>query len=176
MHLHLGSWLDSPPHLRPLSRSAALHSSAAMSGPGPAAVTKAPETIATAYLSCSEDDYYGVTRGLVLQSQRTQKKDFGKGKRSDEWTDYRNRNTTWENIDVKAQEGSLNQEFEDYYKEQNVCPADEWDEFMHTLREPLPIAFRINGSGKFSEQLKERLQKDFFSKFDDGKIVIEGAS
>lgn len=111
---------------------------------------------------------------VLLQSQRTQKKDFGKGKRSDEWTDYRNRNTTWENIDEKAKEGSLNQEFEDYYKEQNVCPEKDWNEFMHTLREPLPIAFRINGSGKFSEQLKERLQNDFFSKFSDGKIIVEG--
>lgn len=112
----------------------------------------------------------------MLQSQRTQKKDFGKGKRGDEWTDYRNRNTTWENIEEKAQDGSLNQDFEDYYKEQKVCPEDEWDRFIYTLREPLPIAFRINGSGKLSEQLKERLQRDFFSKFENGKIVIEGCS
>lgn len=114
--------------------------------------------------------------GSVLQNQRTQKKDFGKGKRSDEWTDYRNRNTTWDNIDTKAQEGSLNEEFEEYYKGQKVCPEDEWDRFIFTLRDPLPIAFRINGSGALSEQLKERLQRDFFSKFADGQIVIEGGS
>jgi hypothetical protein len=118
------------------------------------------------------------TRPLLSQNQRTQKKDFGnRGKRDDTWTDYRSRNVTWENIsDKQQQDGTLNEAFESYYKEQGICPAEEWSEFMQTLVKPLPIVFRINGSGKFADALRQRLEDDFFSKFAKERLVIDGVS
>jgi multisite-specific tRNA:(cytosine-C5)-methyltransferase len=110
-----------------------------------------------------------------LQSKRTQSRDFGKrADRDDTWTEYRHRNVTWENITEKAEAGSLNEEFEAYYKEQRVCPEGEWDAFMRTLRTPLPITFRINGSGKFASELRSRLENNFFSKFVDEKLEVDG--
>lgn len=115
--------------------------------------------------------------GLVLQHQRTQKKDFGnRGKRDDTWTDHRERNVTWDNISDKQEQGSLNDAFETYYKEQGICPEAEWTEFLQTLVKPLPIVFRINGSGKFADALRKRLEDDFFSKFTQEKLVIDGAA
>jgi hypothetical protein len=110
-----------------------------------------------------------------VQSQRTLKRDFGKkGKRDDTWTDYRSRNVNWENIYDKAASGSLNESFEEYYKEQGACPPEEWDKFIETLIKPLPIVFRINGSGKFADTLRSRLEDDFFSKFAKDKLKVDG--
>ncbi|XP_054721042.1 RNA cytosine-C(5)-methyltransferase NSUN2-like [Uloborus diversus] len=38
-----------------------------------------------------------------------------------------------------------NENFEKYYKVQEIVPAEEWDEFMKSLREVLPATFRITG-------------------------------
>lgn len=112
---------------------------------------------------------------MLLQNQRTQKKDFGnKGKRENTWTDHRQRNVTWDNITDKHQQGSLNEAFELYYKEQGICPEDEWEEFFNTLVKPLPIVFRINGSGKFADALRQRFEDDFFSGFTKESLVIDG--
>jgi hypothetical protein len=43
---------------------------------------------------------------------------------------------------------------------------------MAALRRPLPITFRINGSGKFAHDLRARLEKDFLSSFSDGPIKV----
>lgn len=80
----------------------------------------------------------------------------------------------WENISDKAAEGSLNEAFEEYYKEQGVCPAEEWDAFIATLIKPLPTVFRINGSGRFANALRARLEDDFFSKFTSQRIIVDG--
>ncbi len=48
---------------------------------------------------------------------------------------------------------------------QGIVPEGEWEEFMAALRRPLPAAFRINGSGKFAADLRDRLTQDFFSQF-----------
>ncbi|KAL6888274.1 hypothetical protein ACP4OV_009300 [Aristida adscensionis] len=37
-----------------------------------------------------------------------------------------------------------NPAFEEYYKEQQTIPEEEWDTFMSMLRKPLPATFRIN--------------------------------
>lgn len=110
-----------------------------------------------------------------MQGNRTQRKDFGNGKRDNTWTDYRQRNVNWANINEKKQlDGSLNDGFQEYYKEQGICPESEWGEFMDVLSKPLPIVFRINGSGKFADALRKRLEQDFFSKL--GGLIIDGAS
>ncbi|RWS29108.1 tRNA (cytosine(34)-C(5))-methyltransferase-like protein, partial [Leptotrombidium deliense] len=39
-----------------------------------------------------------------------------------------------------------NENFETYYKLQNIVPEEDWDKFMSTLRENLPAAFRLTNS------------------------------
>lgn len=65
-----------------------------------------------------------------------------------------------------------NPDFEEYYKAQNIVPEGEWDEFIASLRKPLPVTFRINGSGKFADHLRDKLQSDFFSHFSDGTLQV----
>ena len=57
-----------------------------------------------------------------------------------------------------------NQAFEDYYQRQGIIPEGQWDDFMKALRTPLPTTFRINGTGKFAADLRDKLETDFFSK------------
>ncbi|KAF3331202.1 tRNA (cytosine(34)-C(5))-methyltransferase-like protein [Carex littledalei] len=51
--------------------------------------------------------------------------------------------------------------FDEYYKEQRIVREEEWDEFIASLRSPLPAAFRINASGQFSEDIQSQLQNEF---------------
>lgn len=44
-------------------------------------------------------------------------------------------------------------------------PEGEWEAFMSSLRQPLPTTFRINGSGRFAADLRDRLTQDFFAQF-----------
>ena len=46
---------------------------------------------------------------------------------------------------------------------QNIVPESEWEAFMACLRTTLPITFRINGSGKFADALRRRLETDFLA-------------
>ena len=50
---------------------------------------------------------------------------------------------------------------------QKIVPEGEWDAFMEKLRLPLPTTFRINGRGKFAADLRNRLEQDFFSQFQE---------
>ncbi|EIE23789.1 tRNA-methyltransferase, partial [Coccomyxa subellipsoidea C-169] len=54
---------------------------------------------------------------------------------------------------------------------QGIVPEGEWDAFMATLRKPLPTTFRINGRGRFAADLRDRLQQDFFSQFNENMEV-----
>ncbi len=56
-------------------------------------------------------------------------------------------------------------EFEEYYKAQGVVPPEEWDAFLAALRRPLPLTFRINGSGACADALRRRLESDFLAHF-----------
>lgn len=38
-----------------------------------------------------------------------------------------------------------NKLFENYYKEQGLIPKGEFEQFMETMREPLPATIRITG-------------------------------
>eukprot|EP00887_Chlorella_sp_A99_P007303 scaffold2.g7303.t1 len=51
----------------------------------------------------------------------------------------------------------------------------EWDAFMAALRRPLPITFRINGSGRFAAGLRQKFEEDFLSQFAAaGEMRIDG--
>ncbi|WVZ65281.1 hypothetical protein U9M48_014675 [Paspalum notatum var. saurae] len=51
--------------------------------------------------------------------------------------------------------------FEEYYKEQQIVPEEEWGDFMSMLRKPLPATFRINASCQFFQDICSQLENDF---------------
>lgn len=65
-----------------------------------------------------------------------------------------------------------NDRFEEYYKEQGIVPEGEWEDFMNSLRTPLPATFRINGSGKFSAHLRDKLEADYFSQLQQEPLQV----
>lgn len=54
-----------------------------------------------------------------------------------------------------------NPSFDEYYKEQGIVAAEEWDRFIEVLRKPLPAAFRINSSSQFCSDIRSQLENDF---------------
>ena len=60
----------------------------------------------------------------------------------------------------------------EYYQKQKVVPEGEWDDFMEVLRTPLPTTFRINGTGKFATDLRDKLESDFLSNFNKDPIMV----
>eukprot|EP00775_Hariotina_reticulata_P012585 gene12585-12716_t len=106
------------------------------------------------------------------KKQRLMRKDFAGGgsKRDSKWSEQRNAKSQHflEAKDLK------NEAFDEYYKTQDIVPAGEWEDFVDCLRRPLPITFRINGSGKFANELREKMETDFFKQFKQGPITIDG--
>ncbi|KAK4840171.1 hypothetical protein QYF36_001490 [Acer negundo] len=65
-----------------------------------------------------------------------------------------------------------NPSFDEYYKEQGIVAAEEWDSFIEVLRRPLPAAFRINSSSQFCADIRSQLENDFMKSLQ--AEVIEG--
>jgi multisite-specific tRNA:(cytosine-C5)-methyltransferase/tRNA (cytosine34-C5)-methyltransferase len=55
---------------------------------------------------------------------------------------------------------------------QDIVPEGEWQEFLDILKKPLPITFRINGSGRFANELRQKMESDFFSHFSEGPVMV----
>ena len=52
---------------------------------------------------------------------------------------------------------------------------EEWPDLLKYLKRQLPLTFRINGSGRFAENLVKKLSDDsFLSKFTSEELVVEG--
>ncbi|XP_013161475.1 PREDICTED: tRNA (cytosine(34)-C(5))-methyltransferase [Papilio xuthus] len=66
-----------------------------------------------------------------------------------------------------------NAAFEEYYKTQKVCPEEEWPEFMTSLKENLPTAFRITGSKAEADALLNIVKSEYFSQLLNVKIKNE---
>jgi multisite-specific tRNA:(cytosine-C5)-methyltransferase len=49
-------------------------------------------------------------------------------------------------MDLLAESDMNNERFAAYYKAQNIIAENEWDSFLHALRQPLPTTFRVAGS------------------------------
>ncbi|XP_038218434.1 tRNA (cytosine(34)-C(5))-methyltransferase [Zerene cesonia] len=64
--------------------------------------------------------------------------------------------------------------FEEYYKAQKVCPNVEWDEFMKSLKENLPTAFRITGSKCEANALMNIVKSQYFSEILNMKLKVDG--
>ena len=104
-----------------------------------------------------------------MQGKRNLSRDFGKrAGRESNWEANKKPRTHWEGAPPE------NAAFEEYYRTQGICPAEEWDAFLACLRLQLPLTFRINGSGRFADTLRAKLETDFFSDFTSGPIIIDG--
>ncbi|CAL9228482.1 unnamed protein product, partial [Arabidopsis halleri] len=64
-----------------------------------------------------------------------------------------------------------NLHFEDYYKEQRIVKAEEWDSFMEFLHKPLPAAFRVNSNGQFCDEIRLKLENDFMKSLQAERVV-----
>jgi 16S rRNA C967 or C1407 C5-methylase (RsmB/RsmF family) len=51
-------------------------------------------------------------------------------------------------------------------------PEGQWEAFLAALRRPLPTTFRINGSGGYANELREKLESDFFSHFSSEPMEV----
>lgn len=60
------------------------------------------------------------------------------------------------------------------FQNQKVCPEEEWDTFMKTLKENLPTAFRITGSKCEAAALMKIVQSQYFSEILNMKLQVEG--
>lgn len=58
-----------------------------------------------------------------------------------------------------------NESFETYYKHQNICKPEEWDDFMGKLKSNLPTTFRITGSKSQARALLKIIKDQFFSEY-----------
>ncbi|XP_045455997.1 tRNA (cytosine(34)-C(5))-methyltransferase [Melitaea cinxia] len=67
-----------------------------------------------------------------------------------------------------------NASFEEYYKKQKVCPEDQWEEFMNSLKSNLPTAFRITGSKSEADALSNIVRSEYFSEILNMKLKVEG--
>lgn len=85
------------------------------------------------------------------------KKSFGPRSeaRQDSWTDLARENAKWEA----------------YYKALEIVPESEWETFKSHCQENLPLTFRITGSRKHAEEIKDKFVKDHVAKLEG--VVFE---
>ena len=65
-----------------------------------------------------------------------------------------------------------NPKFEAYYKKQGIIEEDEWEAFSSAARTELPVVFRISGRGPYAQELRHKLETDFFSKLANVKKEV----
>lgn len=64
-----------------------------------------------------------------------------------------------------------NEKFLRYYKHAGICPEAEWNDFIDTLRNDLPVTFRISGSKNTAKRLLDIIQSEFFTKYVSESII-----
>lgn len=101
------------------------------------------------------------------KGKRVLKRDFRQS-REDKWDDNSRNKTGYDPHELS------NPAFEEYYRTQQIAPEGEWEAFMAALRSPLPTTFRINGSGRFAADLRDRLDRGFLSQFSGEPIIVSG--
>jgi hypothetical protein len=57
--------------------------------------------------------------------------------------------------------------FEKYYRQLKLIPSEEFDDFMSTLKRPLPITFRITSYKCYANELLTHLKEKHFKYLDD---------
>ncbi|XP_071447980.1 tRNA (cytosine(34)-C(5))-methyltransferase [Hetaerina americana] len=64
--------------------------------------------------------------------------------------------------------------FEKYYKLQHICEESEWRDFMKTLRQSLPAAFRITGFKDQAKALLRIVQGEYFTNIANSALADGG--
>ncbi|XP_051872485.1 RNA cytosine C(5)-methyltransferase NSUN2 [Pristis pectinata] len=89
----------------------------------------------------------------------------------------KNRPRNRENADRKPGWGAGYQEiikenklYEEYYQGQKIVPEGEWDQFMATMREPLPATIRITGYKSHAEEILHCLKNKYFQELQDLEV------
>nr|XP_033785629.1 RNA cytosine C(5)-methyltransferase NSUN2 isoform X1 [Geotrypetes seraphini] len=65
-----------------------------------------------------------------------------------------------------------NELFEHYYLELKIVPEGEWNQFMETLRKPLPATIRITGYKSHAKEILHCLKNKYFKELQD--LEVEG--
>ncbi|KAE8748043.1 hypothetical protein FOCC_FOCC005238 [Frankliniella occidentalis] len=97
----------------------------------------------------------GRRHGIRNSNSFAQKKRNQKHKQKDVWDPAKARMNYVDT--VRESEG-----FSTYYKKQNVCPENEWEQMMATLKETLPTSFRITGSKMEASAMLDVIEGQFF--------------
>ncbi|ERE82649.1 tRNA (cytosine(34)-C(5))-methyltransferase [Cricetulus griseus] len=63
-----------------------------------------------------------------------------------------------------------NKLFEHYYQELKIVPDGEWDQFMDSLREPLPATLRITGYKSHAKEILHCLKNKYFKELEDLEV------
>ncbi|XP_067858013.1 RNA cytosine C(5)-methyltransferase NSUN2 [Heptranchias perlo] len=63
-----------------------------------------------------------------------------------------------------------NKLYEEYYQGQKIVPDGEWDQFMATMREPLPATIRITGYKSHAEEILHCLKTKYFQELQDLEV------
>ncbi|KAL1783479.1 tRNA (cytosine(34)-C(5))-methyltransferase [Sigmodon hispidus] len=63
-----------------------------------------------------------------------------------------------------------NKLFEHYYQELKIVPEGEWDQFMESLREPLPATLRITGYKSHAKEILHCLKNKYFKELEDLEV------
>ncbi|XP_055453901.1 RNA cytosine C(5)-methyltransferase NSUN2 isoform X1 [Psammomys obesus] len=63
-----------------------------------------------------------------------------------------------------------NKLFEHYYQELKIVPEGEWDQFMDSLREPLPATLRITGYKSHAKEILHCLKNKYFKELEDLEV------
>lgn len=85
----------------------------------------------------------------------------------------RNKNTEKGDSEQKQKQGSYdtiikeNAHFESYYKQLNLMPESEFDQFLHTLKQPLPLTFRITSYKSYAAETLRILKEKHFKYIDE---------
>lgn len=69
-----------------------------------------------------------------------------------------------------------NESFETYYKHLKVCPEAEYEEFITSIREPLPATFRITSFKGESKRLLEIIKEKLFVDYQVGVEELSGCT
>ncbi|KAF4563898.1 hypothetical protein EYR36_003142 [Pleurotus pulmonarius] len=65
-----------------------------------------------------------------------------------------------------------NDRLNSYYKKQQIIPDDTWEDFMQTLRRPLPTTFRVAGSRQTAKSINGLIQNNYVPSLKD--VLFEG--
>lgn len=68
-----------------------------------------------------------------------------------------------------------NKDFETYYKTQSIVPENQWESFITTLKENLPVAFRITGSKAETKALLKIIKGELFEEILNTKLETDNA-